>query len=142
MGEAGSGVVIAVGDPVVPSFRAAERLAAGGGPSLTVVNARWVKPLDVELIESLVRDGTRVITVEENARAGGFGSAVSEALETMGVTARLKRLGIPDRFVPHATQTEQRREIGLDEEGLLREFEAFFAGETVPVPSLEETAGG
>ncbi len=63
-----------------------------------------------------------MITVEENALAGGFGSAVLEALEEMDVTAKVKRIGLPDAFVAHATQVEQRRELGLDEEGLLAAF--------------------
>ena len=109
-----------IGDPVLPALKAAERLAAEGGPSLTVVNARWVKPLDRELLAQFVKPGTPVLTVEENQLAGGFGSAVVEALEEIGVRADVRRLGIPDRFVPHATQAEQRRELGLDEDGLAR----------------------
>ncbi len=126
------GVVVAVGDPVVPSLRAAERLAAAGGPSLTVLNARWVKPLDVELIAQFVRQGTKLVTVEESALAGGFGSAVLEALEVLGVRADVKRIGLPDRFVPHATQAEQRRDLGLDEEGLAATFRAHLASPATP----------
>ena len=121
-------VVFAVGDPVMPALRAAERLAAEGGASLTVVNARWVKPIDTELVAQFVRPGTTVITVEENAVAGGFGSAVAEALDALGIAAPVKRLGISDRFVPHATQAEQRAELGIDEEGLLRAFRGATAG--------------
>ncbi len=116
------GVVVAVGDPVLPAWRAAERLAAEGGASLTVINARWVKPIDKELLAQLVKPGSRVITVEENAVAGGFGSAVAEALDELGIDARIRRVGLPDRFVAHATQAEQRQEVALDEEGLLRTF--------------------
>jgi len=122
------GVVLAIGDPVLPALRAAERLAAEGGASLTVINARWVKPLDTELVAQLVKPGTTVFTVEENAVAGGFGSAVSEALDGLGIVAPVHRLGIPDRFVPHATQPEQRAELGIDEEGLLAAFRARTAG--------------
>lgn len=122
------GVVLAIGDPVLAAQKAAERLAAEGGASLTVINARWVKPLDTELLAQLVKPGTTVFTVEENAIAGGFGSAVSEALDALGVVAPVHRLGIPDRFVPHATQPEQRAEMGIDEEGLLRAFRAKTAG--------------
>ncbi|MBP7675242.1 MAG: 1-deoxy-D-xylulose-5-phosphate synthase [Thermoanaerobaculia bacterium] len=134
------GVVVAVGDPVLPALRAAERLAAEGGASLSVLNARWVKPLDVELLAQFVKPGTTVFTVEENAVAGGFGSAVSEALDALGVAARVHRLGIPDRFVPHATQAEQREEIGIDEEGLLRAFRTGTAGAGV-VPIRARAAG-
>ncbi len=133
-------VVFAVGDPVMPALRAAERLAAEGGASITVVNARWVKPIDTELVAQFVRPGTTVITVEENAVAGGFGSAVAEALDALGISAPVKRLGIPDRFVPHATQAEQRADLGIDEEGLLRAFRAATAGPGV-VPMRARAAG-
>lgn len=133
-------VVFAVGDPVMPALRAAERLAAEGGASLTVVNARWVKPIDAELVAHFVRPGTTVITVEENAIAGGFGSAVAEALDALGIAAPMKRLGIPDRFVPHATQAEQRADLGIDEDGLLRAFRAATAGPGV-VPMRARAAG-
>ncbi len=116
------GVVFAIGDPVVPALRAAEKLAAQGGPSLTVVNARWVKPLDVELLTQFVKDGTKLITVEENQVMGGFGSAVLEALAERGIRADVRCVGIPDAFVAHATQPEQRAQLGLDEAGLLATF--------------------
>jgi len=134
------GVVLAVGDPVLPALKAAERLAAEGGASLTVINARWVKPVDTELVAQFVRAGTRVFTVEENAVAGGFGSAVSEALDALGIVTPVHRLGIPDRFVPHATQAEQRAELGIDEEGLLGAFRAKTAGPGV-VPIRARAAG-
>jgi 1-deoxy-D-xylulose-5-phosphate synthase len=133
-------VVFAVGDPVLPALKAAERLAAEGGASLTVVNARWVKPIDTELVAQFVRPGTTVLTVEENAVAGGFGSAVAEALDALGIAASVKRLGIPDRFVPHATQAEQRADLGIDEEGLLRAFRGATAGPGV-VPMRTRAAG-
>ena len=121
-------VVVAIGDPVLPALKAAERLAAEGGASLTVINARWVKPLDTELLAQFVKNGTTVFTVEENAIAGGFGSAVSEALDALGIVAPVHRIGIPDRFVPHATQAEQRAEMGIDEDGLLGTFRTKTAG--------------
>jgi 1-deoxy-D-xylulose-5-phosphate synthase len=134
------GVVLAIGDPVVPASRAAERLAREGGPSLTVVNARWVKPLDRELLAQFVKPGTKVLTAEENQLAGGFGSAVVEALEDIGVRADVKRLGIPDRFVLHATQAEQRRALGLDEDGLLASFREHLAARGDVVPLVTRSA--
>jgi 1-deoxy-D-xylulose-5-phosphate synthase len=122
------GVVVAIGDPVLPALAAAGRLSAEGGASLTVINARWVKPLDTELLSQFVKPGTAVFTVEENAVAGGFGSAVSEALDALGIVAPVHRIGIPDRFILHATQSEQRAEMGLDEEGLLGTFRAKTTG--------------
>ncbi|MBL8115719.1 MAG: 1-deoxy-D-xylulose-5-phosphate synthase [Acidobacteria bacterium] len=122
------GVVFAIGDPVMPALRAAERLAVQGGPSLTVVNARWVKPLDTELLTQFVKDGTKLITVEENQVMGGFGSAVLEALAERGIRADARLVGIPDAFVAHATQAEQRAELGLDEAGLLATFRSHVEG--------------
>ncbi len=79
------GLVWAIGTMASEALRAAERLAAEAGPDLTVVNARFVKPLDVELLAAQLRPGTRLMTVEENALAGGFGSAVQEAVATLRV---------------------------------------------------------
>jgi 1-deoxy-D-xylulose-5-phosphate synthase len=81
-----------------------------------------------------------VLTVEENQLAGGFGSAVVEALEEIGVSAKVHRLGIPDRFVPHATQAEQRRELGLDEDGLLAAFREHLAPKGALVPLATRSA--
>jgi len=78
--------------------------------------------------------------VEENAVAGGFGSAVSEALDALGIVAPVHRLGIPDRYVLHATQAEQRADLGIDEAGLLRTFRAKTAGPAV-VPIRARAAG-
>ncbi|MCG3194538.1 MAG: 1-deoxy-D-xylulose-5-phosphate synthase [Thermoanaerobaculia bacterium] len=130
------GVVLAIGDPVIPSLRAAEKLAASGGPSLTVINARWVKPMDREVIAQFVKPATKVVTVEENALAGGFGAAVLEVLEQLDIAARVRRLGIPDRFVPHGTQAELRHDLGLDEEGLLSSFRDHFEGKKAGVVPL------
>ena len=101
------------------------------------MNARWAKPLDRELLAQFVKKGTKVLTVEENQLAGGFGSAVAEALEELGLLADVKRLGIPDSFVPHATQAEQRKSLGLDEDGLVAAFRDHVLpkGDVVPLPA-------
>jgi 1-deoxy-D-xylulose-5-phosphate synthase len=91
------------------------------GFSATVVNARFVKPLDEPLILSLAAKHGRVLTVEENVVAGGFGSAVLELLadqDLFGVT--VKRLGIPDIFVEHGTQDILRKKYELDAAGILK----------------------
>jgi 1-deoxy-D-xylulose-5-phosphate synthase len=86
-----------------------------------VVNARFVKPLDEELILSLVSKCRRLITVEENALQGGFGSAILELLEEKGITGvEVKRLGIPDVFVEHGPQEFLRHKYGIDAEGIVR----------------------
>lgn len=83
--------------------------------SATVVNCRFVKPLDFDLIETLSRKIPRIITIEENVRQGGFGSAVLEFLADQEITGfRLKCIGIPDTFVEHGTQEVLRSKYGVD----------------------------
>jgi 1-deoxy-D-xylulose-5-phosphate synthase len=109
---------------VLPSLEAADLLATQG-IQLAVVNARFVKPLDETLLIDLARQFTQVITVEENAVAGGFGSAVSEALERLGYgQVTVHRLGVPDRFIDHATQGQQRLALHLDADGIAEEVRA------------------
>ncbi|HTK30319.1 MAG TPA: 1-deoxy-D-xylulose-5-phosphate synthase [Candidatus Saccharimonadaceae bacterium] len=112
--------LIALGTMVQPSLDAAELLAARG-VSATVVNARFAAPLDERMLTGLARAVGRLITVEENVVAGGFGSAVSEMLDRAALSATpLLRLGVPDTFVTHGKRDELLRSIGLDAEGIAR----------------------
>ena len=105
--------IVAIGGTAMPAMQAAELLAAEG-IECTVVNARFVKPIDETILADLARRFTQVITVEENAVAGGFGSAVSEAFERINAPQVIvHRIGIPDRFIDHATQNEQREMLHL-----------------------------
>ncbi len=79
-----------------------------------MIDARFVKPLDAELLEAVARRTRRVITIEDHARAGGFGSAVLECLSDRGVPATVERLGLPDRFIDHGGVEDQWREAGID----------------------------
>ncbi len=89
------------------------------GISAGVVNARFVKPLDRELILELADRTGKILTVEENVLAGGFGSAVLECIAGAGLTGvSVKRVGIDDLFVEHGSQKILRRKYGLDEEGI------------------------
>ncbi len=125
--EGGEGVIWAAGVMATEALGAAESLAAGGGPHLTVVNARFVKPLDLGLLRETARPGSRLMTVEEGALAGGFGSAVLEALADLGIEGvEVERLGIPDAFQPHGGQAELRARLDLDAEGIARRARAFF----------------
>lgn len=125
------GVVWAVGVTVAPTVAAAERLAKDG-VELTVVNARFVKPLDREMLAGQLTDGGRLATVEEHALAGGFGGAVLEALTEMGVEGvESLCLGIPDRFVPHGSQAVLRQALGLDADGIYFRLRQFFTATTV-----------
>ena len=89
------------------------------GIDAAVVNARFVKPLDKELLRGVLRNVSYVITVEDHAISGGFGSAVLEFLAEEGITGvHLRCLGVPDRFIPHGTQDELRKLCGFDRESI------------------------
>ena len=112
--------IIAVGCTVHPAMKAAQKLA-DEGIGVKVINARFIKPLDAELILNTAASVKKILTIEENVLDGGFGSAVLELLAENGVTgATIKRLGIRNQFVEHAKPSELRSSLGLDEEGILR----------------------
>ncbi|MRR50857.1 MAG: 1-deoxy-D-xylulose-5-phosphate synthase [Rhodocyclaceae bacterium] len=110
--------IIAIGVTVYPAREAARLLAADGIRAM-VVNARFVKPLDRETILQAASLTGNLLTVEENALQGGFGSAILELLESAGMSeVRTKRLGIPDRFIEHGSQGRLRADLGLDASGI------------------------
>lgn len=117
--------IIAIGSTLFPSLEAAAMLEKQGIRA-TVVNARFVKPLDRELILSVAKECGALVTVEENALQGGFGSAVLELLSDERVTGlKVRRIGIPDRFIEHGTQAELRKMLGLDADGIARSVSTF-----------------
>jgi 1-deoxy-D-xylulose-5-phosphate synthase len=114
--------LLALGSMVHPCLEAAERLAEHG-ISAGVVNARFVKPLDEELIVELALRGP-VVTVEEAQRQGGFGSAVAELLQDRGVEARLHTIAIPDDFVEHGKPAILHGQVGLTVDAVVRRVES------------------
>lgn len=112
--------LIAIGSMVYPAKAAAEMLAAEG-ISATVVNARFVKPLDAELLSQVAQDTSRVITIEEGCLMGGFGSAVLEMLESRDLhNVRVHRMGLPDHFIEHGPRALLLEKYGLDAAGIAR----------------------
>jgi 1-deoxy-D-xylulose-5-phosphate synthase len=117
--------IIAIGSTVYPALEAAEALGRKGF-SVGVVNARFVKPLDAELIMSVATATGRLMTVEENVLQGGFGSAVLEMLYDGGLqNVKVKRLGIPDRYIEQGSQAQLRKDVGIDAEGITAAAEEF-----------------
>ncbi|MFZ4507092.1 MAG: 1-deoxy-D-xylulose-5-phosphate synthase [Fimbriimonas sp.] len=107
--------LVAIGQMVSAAWGAAEALRSEG-IQCTVVNARFVKPLDTETICAVARDCGRVITIEENVRQGGFGQMVRDALATEGLGAvPCEIMSLPDHFVEHGTQAILRDLVGLTE---------------------------
>ncbi len=114
------GTIVACGAVLKACAQAAELLSREG-LELTVLNARFVKPLDAETILGAVETSPFVVTVEEGMLAGGFGSAVLETANQAGLeTSRVVRLGIPDQFVEHGDRAELLADLGLDATGVAR----------------------
>jgi 1-deoxy-D-xylulose-5-phosphate synthase len=123
--EGADAALVAYGAMVAPACQAAERLAEGG-ISAAVVNARFAKPLDAELLATLAVP--LLVTVEDHALAGGFGSAVLEALAARGRSAcRVERLGIPDRFIEHGPREALLDGLGLGADGIAARVAAVLA---------------
>ena len=105
--------ILAFGTMLAPALAAGEKLDA------TVVNMRFVKPLDAELVLRLAREHELLVTVEENTIQGGAGSAVEECLQQHGVMISLLQLGLPDRFIEQGEHARMLADCGLDANGLL-----------------------
>jgi len=114
------GAILCCGALLSECLRAVGRLQKRG-LEVGVVNARFVKPLDADVLQRALRECSFVVTVEEGCLAGGFGSAVLEAAIDAGWDARrLRRLGLPDRFIEHGGRGELLADVGLDAEGIAR----------------------
>jgi len=111
--------ILAFGAMVNESKKAARELDA------TLVDMRFVKPLDGELLKKLAQSHTHFITVEDNVIAGGAGSAVNEFFSSQGLKAAIKNLGLPDKILEHGSREEILAEVGLDEEGILKSVTSF-----------------
>jgi len=126
--EGDDAVALAVGPMVRVALEAAEALAAEG-VSLRVVNARFLKPLDDTMLSFLAKEGLPIVTIEEGAAAGGFGSAVLEWLAANGAYGvPVRVMGVPDVFVEHGSIHEQRVEVGLTAERLAASVRALRPG--------------
>jgi 1-deoxy-D-xylulose-5-phosphate synthase len=122
-------LILAIGSTVYPSLRAAEKLAEAGTHA-TVINSRFLKPLDANLLCDWAKRTGKVVTVEENVLQGGFGSAVLELFQERGLSSiQVKRLGIPDLFVEHGAQALLREKYGIDENGIFKGVKEMFEEE-------------
>ena len=105
-------VIVAYGSMVAPAMETAALLEAAG-LSASVINARFVRPLDQALIHPLARRVSRVVTMEEGTLSGGFGAAVLESLNDHDINVPVLRIGIPDQLVDHATPQQSKEALGL-----------------------------
>lgn len=111
--------IIATGNTVYPALEAAQILQENQ-IECTIINGRFIKPMDIELLKDVATKTKRILTIEENTIIGGFGSGVMEALSDEGIDVPVKRIGIPDMFLPHGSQKTLRKTIGIDAEGISR----------------------
>jgi 1-deoxy-D-xylulose-5-phosphate synthase len=126
-------LIIGYGTMVYPGLQAAEILSEHGIEA-TVINGRFAKPLDTELILPLAEKIGRVVTLEEGCIMGGFGSAVAEALLDADVVVPVKRIGIPDELVEHATPDESKAHLGLTSQQIAeRILQAYFKKQAAAV---------
>ena len=139
--DGGDVVIFALGKSATAAVEAAETLAEHG-IECGVVDPIFVKPLDVDLLLEAARGAGRIVTVEENVLAGGFGSAVLEALAEAGMqNVSVHRIGMPDSFIEHGTAADQRRQLQLDAQGIAQQvLAAFFPDAAASQP--EEAARG
>jgi 1-deoxy-D-xylulose-5-phosphate synthase len=134
--EGRSGLAILVfGTLLEPALKIAERLDA------TIVNMRWIKPLDEDLVIAVASRHRAIVTIEENATIGGAGSAVGELLASEGLLIPLLQLGIPDRFIEHGSRDSCLVAAGLDAAGLTSSIERWWALQTRERERIR-TAGG
>ena len=128
LGEGEDLVIAAIGSSVAEALKA-ERTLAAEGIRATLVDARFVKPLDAERLTALAHTIPRILTVEENVRQGGFGSAVLEALHDAGFSGvEVVRLGIPDRFIEHGPQELLRAKCAIDAAAIVEAARRLAAG--------------
>lgn len=120
--EGDSGVIVALG-PMIPVAEEAAELLKREGHNLQVVNARFIKPLDEEMLLTLAAEGKQMIVLEEGSEMGGLGSSILEFYSLNGKFGLpIRIIGVPDRFIEHGSIKEQRQEVGLTAERVATEF--------------------
>jgi 1-deoxy-D-xylulose-5-phosphate synthase len=122
--------ILAVGVMCKPALAAAELLAADG-LDVTVVNARFVKPMDREMLDALAREHKLLVTVEDGTVVNGFGAALAALVQTTAPDQRVVALGVPDRTYEHAPRAQQLADVGLTGEGIAGRIRALAAEESL-----------
>ena len=117
----GKDVAVLSFGPVGNNVEEAIEMMETSTPQLSIAHydMRFAKPLDTEILKDVAQQFDRIITIEDGAREGGFGSAVLEWLEDNGYRKNVVRLGLPDHFVEHGTVAELQHIVGIDAEGII-----------------------
>ena len=122
--ERGDIAILALGSMVYPCLEAATKLASWG-MNATVINARFMKPLDEELIGALAAEKQFLVTAEEGTEAGGFGAQVAALLQDRKIPASILRIAVPDRIIPHGAPNLLHAKYGLDTDGIVDRIKKF-----------------
>ena len=125
--------LLAVGVMCQPALAAAEALAADG-LDVTVVNCRFLKPMDRELLETLVHDHKRLVTIEDGVVTNGFGASVAAVMQVAAPEVRVIALGVPDHTYEHAPRAQQLAEVGLTADGIAARVRALASEESLTAP--------
>ena len=132
--------ILALGSMVYPSLEAATKLEELGLHS-TVINARFMKPLDEELISVLAVEKPFLVTAEEGTEAGGFGAQVAALLQDRRIPASVLRVAVPDRIIPHGAPNLLHAKYGLDVDGIVERIAKFANGSITGPGASYSTAG-
>ncbi|MBS4035504.1 MAG: 1-deoxy-D-xylulose-5-phosphate synthase [Ignavibacterium sp.] len=122
--------ILALGSMVDYSLKAAEKLALDG-IECEVINMRFAKPLDTEMLDDIAARHSKIITVEENSLPGGFGSGIIEYFTDNNYKNDILRIGLPDNYVDHGTQEELHRLLGIDPEGIAQRVKTFYSSKRI-----------
>lgn len=114
--------ILAVGRMVETGYRVLKRLKSIGR-DITLVNVRFIKPVDMDMVSDMAKNHNTIVTIEDNAVVGGFGSLVNSELLKIGYSGKVINLGIKDEFIEHGENSELYRDLGLDEDSVFRLIE-------------------
>ncbi|NIM00353.1 MAG: 1-deoxy-D-xylulose-5-phosphate synthase [Acidobacteria bacterium] len=132
LAEGSDAAILAYGFPANHALVAREQLEARGY-KIAVYDARFAKPIDVELIKGLIASGVPILTVEDHMAMGGFGTCLIEACNEHGLpTQSVHRLGLPDRWIYQGGRAEQQREAGIDADGIVRKLTSVLEAPALP----------
>jgi 1-deoxy-D-xylulose-5-phosphate synthase len=133
-------VVLAVGTMVQEALRAGELLRQQG-IRLAVINARFVKPFDQDILSDILRRASVILTAEEGSVRGGFGQAIADYLLSHQYRGKFQVLGVPDDFITHGTRAELLGEIALEAEDIAQKVESLCNQVSVDIPASRVTNG-
>jgi 1-deoxy-D-xylulose-5-phosphate synthase len=112
------------------SLQAAEKLSQSG-IQCEIINMRFAKPLDTEILDEIASRHSKIITIEENSLPGGFGSAIVEYFMDRNYKNDILRIGLPDDFIDHGTQEELHHLLGIDPDGIAEKVKSFCSSKRI-----------